>query len=82
MNRKELMRNLQMIGLVLQDVNLYLDTHPTDKAALNYFNKYSILYAKYRNEYEMNYGPLTVEGTRDTIAWTWIDEPWPWQMEV
>ncbi|MHC1723964.1 MAG: spore coat protein CotJB [Aminipila sp.] len=82
MNRNELMRRVQMLSFVLVDAGLYLDTHPTDKAALNFFNKYNALYMSARAEYEKSYGPLNIAGTNDTNSWSWIDEPWPWQREV
>lgn len=82
MNRNELMRRVQMLSFVLVDASLYLDTHPTDKAALNFFNKYNALYMSARAEYEKSYGPLSIAGTNDTNSWSWIDEPWPWQREV
>lgn len=79
MSQKELMERIQMLNFVLVDVNLYLDTHPNDKEALAYFNKYNAMYQKEKNEYEMKYGPLTAGGTNDTNNWSWIDTPWPWQ---
>ncbi|WP_312648075.1 spore coat protein CotJB [Aminipila sp.] len=82
MSRNELMRRVQMLSFVLVDAGLYLDTHPTDKAALNFFNKYNALYMSARAEYEKSYGPLSMTGTNDTNSWSWIDEPWPWQKEV
>lgn len=82
MSRNELMRRVQMLSFVLVDAGLYLDTHPTDKAALNFFNKYNALYMSARAEYEKSYGPLSMTGTNDTNNWSWIDEPWPWQKEV
>ncbi|QHI71764.1 spore coat protein CotJB [Aminipila terrae] len=82
MNREGLMRRIQMLSFVLVDVSLYLDTHPTDKAALSFFNKYNALNQSARTEYEQKYGPLNISGTNDTNSWSWIDEPWPWQKEV
>lgn len=82
MNKTEMMRKVQMLNFILIDVGLFLNTHPTDKAALSFFNKYNALYRSAKNEYEQTYGPLTIYGTNDTNSWSWIDEPWPWQMEV
>ena len=79
MSRSELMYKIQVLGFILMDVGLYLDTHPKDTAALNYFNKYSILYKLARNDYEQQYGPITPMGTNDTTSWSWIDDPWPWE---
>ena len=39
-SREALMRNLQMMSFVLDDIALYLQTHPTDQDALRYYEKY------------------------------------------
>lgn len=62
-------------GFALDDVTLYLDTHPTDSDALNYYK-----YAKKLNEdavkaYEEVYGPLMINRvTAD--SWDWVENPW------
>ena len=34
-------------------------------------------------EYEKNFGPLTVGGVDDNAdSWTWIQGPWPWELEA
>ena len=40
MNREELLRKVQEADFVLYDVNLFLDTHPSNQAALEFFNEY------------------------------------------
>ena len=37
--REKLMKQLQMYHFAAIDAGLFLDTHPNDKEALNYFNK-------------------------------------------
>ena len=32
-----------------------------------------------RNAYEAQYGPLRAENARDTVYWSWTDDPWPWE---
>ena len=63
------------------DVNLFLNTHPTNQAALNYHKKYTALYQQAKAEYEAAFGPLTCEGVNVENGWTWIDKPWPWELE-
>ena len=38
MNQKELYEWIMMLGFCAVDMMLYLDTHPDDEEALNYFN--------------------------------------------
>lgn len=80
--RNELFRKIQILGFILADSALYLDTHPTDQAALNYYQKYRALNEKAIAEYTACYGPLTLDNVESTNRWTWIDKPWPWEMEA
>ena len=38
--RQKLLNRVQICGFVLDDVRLYLDSHPCDQAALDYYKKY------------------------------------------
>ena len=81
MNREEMLKRVQMLSFVLTDVNLFLDTHPTNAAALNFYNKYNLLYKQALDEYQTTFGPIVPSGVNIKDGWTWIDEPWPWEME-
>ncbi|MFA5528055.1 MAG: spore coat protein CotJB [Peptostreptococcales bacterium] len=78
----ELLRRIQYLSFVLVEVNLYLDTHPTDMAALNYYHTYKALYNRALSEYTSQYGPLTPGTVESRNRWTWIDKPWPWEREA
>ncbi|MBR0598348.1 spore coat protein CotJB [Clostridiales bacterium BAD-6] len=80
--RSELFQKIQMVSFVLVDTNLYLDTHPDDRAALNYYHKYRTLMDQMVQEYTDNYGPLTPYTVKSADMWTWIDQPWPWEKEA
>ena len=28
---------------------------------------------------EAQHGPLRAENARDTVYWSWTDDPWPWE---
>ncbi|NPV89380.1 MAG: spore coat protein CotJB [Firmicutes bacterium] len=63
------------------EFNLYLDTHPDDRKALNDFYSTNQQLKKLKRDYESKYGPLTVSGrTPNKQAWKWICDPWPWEM--
>lgn len=81
MNREEMLRRVQMLSFVLVDVNLFLNTHPTNQAALNYYKKYMTMYQQAKDEFEAAYGPLTSGAVNIEDGWTWIDKPWPWELE-
>lgn len=74
-----LMKQVYETGFALVDLVLYLDTHPEDKEALNYYYYVADLYEQAAKAYEEQCGPLTTEGVMDENYWTWINDPWPWE---
>lgn len=79
--RKELMNKINKASFAVDDVKLYLDTHPCDHQAMEYFEKYQKIRNKALKEYAKYYGPLTID-TVDLDAcekWSWVNDPWPWQ---
>ena len=81
-NQKELpmtpMAELQTMGFVLQELALYLDTHRDDKEAFEVFRTFQKLYAKGREKYEKEYGPLTHMSAMEN-EYSWLNDPWPWE---
>ena len=81
-NQKELpmtpMAELQTMGFVLQELALYLDTHRDDKEALEVFRTFQKLYAKGREKYEKECGPLTHMSAMEN-GYEWLKDPWPWE---
>lgn len=39
-SRKELLNHINTVSFAVDDIQLYLDTHPDDEEALAYFHKY------------------------------------------
>lgn len=62
------------------DINLYLDTHPNDRAMIELYNQYRTEYKNALQQYEKRFGPITV-GSDATLAfpWAWNNSPWPWE---
>lgn len=82
MTREELLKKIQESDFVLYDVSLFLDTHPSNEAALEFFNEYQRIYTMAVADYEAQYGPLTAFDTDTVQGWTWVQGPWPWEMEA
>ena len=82
MNREEMLRRIQEADFILYDVNLFLDTHPSNQAALEFFNEYQQIYTEAVADYEALYGPLATFDTDTTKGWLWVQGPWPWEMEA
>lgn len=80
MNRRELFEYINQISFAVDDVKLFLDTHPGNQKALEYFQKYKEKRMEALKEYAEVYGTLTVDTvSENSDCWNWINEPWPWQ---
>ena len=79
--KKDLMDQINTVSFAVDDVKLFLDTHPCNEEALSYFHEYSRLRNEALKEYAKYYGPLTIDTAvqSDCEKWNWINEPWPWQ---
>ncbi len=80
-SRESLMKNLQIMSFVLDDIALFLQTHPNDQAALRCYEKYMLLNREAEKEYMEMYGPLRDDNVYVTDRWTWADMPWPWERQ-
>lgn len=76
--RDSLLLKIQMLTFALYDLNFYLDLNPTNKEALNLYNKYNEECNKFKRQFENKYGPLTACGTKYNNDFTWVKNPWPW----
>ena len=79
--REKMLMAVQQYHFAMEDAGLYLDSHPEDMKALAYFNKIKELQMQAVAEYEAKFGPLTTASAAGPERWTWIDSPWPWEME-
>ncbi len=79
-SRKELMEKINQYSFAVNEANLFLDTHPFDQEALDYFQKYRALRVDAIREYDKYFAPLIIDHTEsDKIPWSWVSEPWPWE---
>lgn len=71
---------IQEVGFAAHDINLYLDTHPSDANAIKLYNQYLNMERRLNDEYERKYGPIDLSDTEGLglTPWAWIKEPWPW----
>ncbi|MDR3293268.1 MAG: spore coat protein CotJB [Clostridiales bacterium] len=70
---------LTQLDFCAADLQLYLDTHPDDAAALTEYNKLISDAANLRAEYEKAHGSLTSRHAFLNGKFSWIDEPWSWE---
>lgn len=74
----EMLKKVYQTGFALDDIVLYLDTHPTDQAALNYYNYIKNANQEAIQNYQTTYGPLMYSQVM-ADSWNWLDGPWPWE---
>ena len=75
--KEELLQNIRCYEFAINELALYLDTHPEDKKALCLHKKYCNELKVLRDMYQKVYGPLTI--TYPCNKWRWLEEPWPWE---
>lgn len=80
--RQQLMKKLQTVDFALFDTALYLDTHPTDQAALNYYDKIKQTSNSIREEYISKFEPLTIGDVENSNIFNWVNNPWPWEVDA
>ena len=75
--QQKMLNDIGMISLVLVDMTEYLDTHPEDSEAIDYFNYYSALKNQMTKEYSEKYTPLSLSTVSNTSKkWDWaLDAP-------
>lgn len=78
--RKQLLKKLQEAQFALIDLTLYLDTHPTDVNALEDYDKYRDLTQALKDKFTSKFGPLSSNEVKSTDRFSWIDNPWPWEV--
>lgn len=77
-NGNSLAEKIRALTFVKQELELYLDTHPGCRVALDYYHKTIDALKSLTEEYHNTHGPLVASGVTDEVDWTWVDEPWPW----
>lgn len=80
MNGKEqLLFNIGVVSFTMVDLALYLDTHPQDRRALEYFRHYAQIKKQLSREFSQKYDPLTMADANCEKRWEWGEAPLPWE---
>lgn len=81
-NYCEMNRMLKEIGIIdfaLVELTEYLDTHPFDKRAMEYFQHYSRIKKQMAVDFSRRYYPLSTDLSTDSTEWSWVLSPMPWE---
>ncbi|MEG1632780.1 MAG: spore coat protein CotJB [Oscillospiraceae bacterium] len=76
------LRELMAVDFVVDELELYLDTHKEDKEAFATYQSMLRLAAEGRRKYVAAYGPVSQSDMLDEKSYTWADNPWPWDMSA
>ena len=76
-NQQQMLMQIRELKFSVNDLALYLDTHPNDRRAIRIHNQYSNELRTVSDEYQRKYGPLSIECPCN--KWRWIDLHWPWE---
>ena len=78
LSKQALMNQINESGFALDDVILFLDTHPNDAAAMDYYRNVVAMKRQAMDLYQRQYGPLVIDSVYGN-RWDWINDPWPWE---
>lgn len=70
---------LMALDFVVQELKLYLDTHPDDKEAFEALKTCIRMSREGQKRYVEQYGPVSFDDVRFSEDYSWVHAPWPWQ---
>ena len=80
-NRENLLAWINQVSFAVNEMTLYLDTHPDDEDALAFFREKLKMRQEALETYSRNFGPLTIDTANDNMSrsFEWVQQPWPWE---
>lgn len=85
-DRDKLMREIQEVSFVIDDIRLYMDTHPEDQEGLEVLKKSIIKRKELLKQFASQYAPLTMdcmaeiyEKKPDSNCYCWQKGEIPWE---
>ena len=69
---------LMALGFVVDEMRLYMDTHPNDAEAFASLKEMIAMAREAHKRYVKKYGPVAFDDVALSDTYTWIDNPWPW----
>lgn len=80
MDKEKMSCELMALTFALNDLNLYLDTHPHDQETIRLYNNIVNKRKVLADTYQAMHGPLLAyQYSGSDEKWDWVDDPWPWQ---
>ena len=76
-NGRQLLQAVNEASFYMQDLQLYLDTHPNDMTAIGMFKEAAKQYKACKEAFECACYPLNAESSREEECWDWLRGAWP-----
>ena len=80
--RDTLMNEIGTISFVIDELRLFLDTHPNDREALELFNTNAKKRRELVCDYTETFGPLDAYSENTVDGWSWNCPPMPYEKEA
>lgn len=77
--QRRMMEAVYTNGFAADEARLFLNTHPNDPEAIDYYQKKVELYHQAVDNYEKKFGPIRPENGVMNGEWAWATTPWPWE---
>lgn len=78
-NKNMLLQRVYETGFAVDEIVLYLDTHPSCEKGLEYYREAVKNYQEARCAYEAECGPLQKSASTCPDFFDWVNNPWPWE---
>ena len=82
MSKKALEKEIARVSFTMDELRLFLDTHPRQSEALSAFAELRRHREKLMDSYEKNYGPICAYRAGGSEKWSWVQQAWPWEKEA
>lgn len=78
--QERMLHDIGVVSFVAIEMTLYLDTHPLDREAMEYFNHYMRMKNQMMRDYAVKFGPLSLSvADSSSKEWKWALQPMPWE---
>lgn len=71
--RDEVMRELQCVSFAMDELRLFIDTHPDCSEAIALFNEYAAKRKELVSRHNEEISPLGGYDAEDTDCWRWVN---------
>ena len=74
--RQNILALIDIYSFLVNDLNLFLDTHPNNERAKILINTFKTELVKLKDYYNVNFSPITIDSISNE---SYITGPWPWE---